>query len=366
MRKKTNTKITVRHSAEIAALFQHANVRGKKLLEMFPQYSKSAIYRHATKLLGEELPVDGRTKNKGRPAKLSSKDKRHLVRSVLKLRKEEGSFTSPRICEHAGMTGKVSTSTVRRSLNKAGYNYLQLRKKGLLLSTDLKKRLFFCKRVKRLKLDHTFWTEGVSLYLDGKGFQYKTNPLGQARSPAARGWRKKGEGLLLGCTAKGSKEGKVNCNFMVAISYNKGVVLCEQYDGSITGAKMAEIVKSSFPQAFKDSINPKAKRILMDGCPRQNSKIALKAISDVNGKVFSIPPRSPDLNPIENFFNLASKSLRKEALQKKIIYETKEEFCSRVRRNMEGIPIMTVNRIIESMPKRINMILKTGGNRIKY
>ena len=89
---------------------------------------------------------------------------------------------------------------------------------------------------------------------------------------------------------------------MVAMSYGKGVVLCKQYNGTITGKKFASIVHSSFPKAFENSSNPKAKQFLMDGCPRQNSKIAMHAIEKVGGLVFKIPPRSPDLNPIENFF----------------------------------------------------------------
>ena len=44
----------------------------------------------------------------------------------------------------------------------------------------------------------------------------------------------------------GSKEGAVNCNIMVAMSYNKGIVLCEQYQGAINGDKMVEIVNNSF------------------------------------------------------------------------------------------------------------------------
>ena len=38
----------------------------------------------------------------------------------------------------------------------------------------------------------------------------------------------------------------------------------------------------------------------MDGCSRQNSKEALKALEGVGALVFKILPRSLDLNPIEN------------------------------------------------------------------
>ena len=44
----------------------------------------------------------------------------------------------------------------------------------------------------------------------------------------------------------------------------------------------------------------------MDGCPRQNSKKALKALKDVGALVFKIPPRLPDLNPTKNFFALVT------------------------------------------------------------
>ena len=79
---------------------------------------------------------------------------------------------------------------------------------------------------------------------------------------------------------------------MVAISYGKGAVLCEQYDGPITGEKFAAIVKSTSEKAFENSSNPKARRFLMDGCPPQISKIAMNAINKEHAKVFKISSRS--------------------------------------------------------------------------
>ena len=171
----------------------------------------------------------------------------------------------------------------------------------MLHVADLKSRKKFCNKVLRKKLGQNFWNTGISLYLDGKGFEYKSNPRDQARAPKARQWRKRGKGLKFRCTAKGKKEGSTNVNFMVAIAYGKGVVLCEQWEGAVTGAKFPGIVQRCFKKAFRKSANPKGKLFLMDGCPRQNSKVALRAIEKVGAKVFRIPPRSRDLNPIENF-----------------------------------------------------------------
>lgn len=360
------SQVTVKHSAEIAALYQKANVKGEKLLELYPQYSKATIYRHAKKKISDECLFDNRKKNKGRPSKITDQHKRRILRAIPKLRELEGTFTAPRIRLEAGLEGKCSVRTVRRVLNKAGYFYLQSRKKGLMTAKDLKDRVKFCNKVRSLKLGGNFWTNHVSMYLDGKGFQYKTNPLDQARAPRAREYRKKGEGLLKGCTSKGRKEGATNANFMVAISYNCGVVLCEQYMGAINGKKMVEIVQDHFPKAFENSINPKGKLFLMDGCPRQNCKVAVEAIDAVGGKIFKIPSRSPDLNPIENFFHLVGKKLNKQAIERMMSYETFGDFSERVKKTMLEFDTAVIDNIIESMDKRITMVLKGKGNRIRY
>ena len=43
---------------------------------------------------------------------------------------------------------------------------------------------------------------------------------------------------------------------------------------------------------------------LQDGDPSQNSAARVAAFQNINSPLLSIPPRSPDLNPIENLFCL--------------------------------------------------------------
>ena len=45
------------------------------------------------------------------------------------------------------------------------------------------------------------------IFLDGVSFAYKSNPLNEDSLPKGRIWRKPGEGLDYGCTAKVKKEG---------------------------------------------------------------------------------------------------------------------------------------------------------------
>ena len=348
--KKMWTKITIKHSAEIAALYQKANVKIAEIVKMYPQYSRRSIYYHAKKPFNEEAH-DKRKNNKGAPRKLTLRDQRLILRLIPILRRTEGSFTAKRLAVEAGVADKVSMRTFRLFLNKSGYRYLRARKKGLLTHGDLKKRLTFCRRVKRLGLTDKFWKKGISLYLDGKGFAWKKNPQDQAVAPKSRVWRKPNEGLELGCTAKAGKAGVTNLNFMVGISYNHGVVLCERYHGTITGDKFAKIVTDHLPEALKNSSNPKSRRILQDNCPRQNSRVAKRAIGKIGAQLLKIPARSPDINCIENFFAQITRLLEKQAKDRKIKLETKDEFEMRIKKAMKDFPIEDVNKFIEFIAK---------------
>lgn len=357
------TKITALHAAQIQCLYQVSGVSVKEILKRFTQYSRSLVYKWTKVPINAPSVPDKRKFNKGRPRKLCVRDSREIVRCLKNLRETEGHFTSKRIQVDSGLL-HVCNRTVRNRLHDNDYRYLRSRKKGLLYKRDLEARVKYCKSIRKRKLTQEYWNTGISMYLDGKGFQFKTNPRDMARAPKAREWRRPGEGLNYGCTAKGSKEGAVNANFMVGISYKKGVVLCHQYEGPITGQKFADIVTNSFPDALAGSCDPKV--ILMDGCPRQNSKAGRNAIASIGGLIVSIPARSPDLNPIENFFSMVVKKLEKQAISRGITKESFREFSERVKHTMENFPIEKIDKLIESMSNRVHAVIKRKGQRIDY
>lgn len=174
--------------------------------------------------------------------------------------------------------------------------------KGVVTKDDCQKRLTFAKRW--VKEKDTFWRDGIAFYFDGVGFLHKTNPCETAASCRGKVWRKVTEGLHSQCTAKGNKVGYggKQVKFFVAISYDRGVILAEQYD-TLNGESFANFIRSHFEQMFVDSA--KTSNVwLQDGDPSQNSAKSKDAQKDVGAYLFPIPPRSPELNPIENFSHL--------------------------------------------------------------
>ena len=205
------------------------------------------------------------------------------------------------------------------------------------------------------------------MFVDGTSFVYKSNPHDQASAPRSMAWRKRSEGLDIHCTAKGKKSGNGgrSAAFMVGISYDAGVVLCEQYEGRLNGTKFSKMIREKFPMALERCAN-KSNLILQDNCPVQNSKAAKKAFTQIGVELFPIPARSPDVNVIENFFHILSTALQEEALKEVITKETYEEFSKRVKNAIMNISTSYINQTIASLDKRMAQIINRKGQRIKY
>lgn len=218
-----------------------------------------------------------------------------------------------------------------------------------------------------LRAEPDFFSNHVAFYLDAVSFVHKNDPRKAAIQPKSRVWRTKGEGLSI--TTSGSKNlaGGRRVHIMVAIAYKKGVILKEVYE-RMDGAFFAEFIKMHFNICFGKA-GPKAygrRLFVMDNDLCQTSKKALSALMGIECDFHRIPARSPDINPIENVFHLLKKNLEKEAIDCNITKESYDRFKERVLRCFDTLDVRTIDRTIESMPKRIEDILSSKGKRIKY
>ena len=129
---------------------------------------------------------------------------------------------------------------------------------------------------------------------------------------------------------------------------------------------LADFIHKHFKEVFRKSNNPKDKHFLQDGDPSQNSRKASNVIYKIRATKFSIPARSPDLNPIQNVFNYVRTKLHEESLNTNITFENFEEYSPRVKKNLLSVPAEYINKTIESIDNRLSMVVKKGGKRMKY
>ena len=94
----------------------------------------------------------------------------------------------------------------------------------------------------------------------------------------------------------------------------------------------------------------------MDNDPSQTSAKAKHALRSARANMHVIPARSPDLNPIENLFNMARKQIKAEVKEKNISNETWTDFVSRVTRNIWSVPKDYIDKTIAGMPVRVKNV----------
>ena len=178
-------------------------------------------------------------------------------------------------------------------------------------------------------------------------------------------WKKKSEALNPLCNTKGKRAttGGRMAHFMVALSPGGSVALCLQYQGRLDGKRFGSMVQKIFPDVSKKFEQWGGCLFLQDGCPMQNSSAALKAMKKVKADVFSVPPRRPDLNPIEKFFNSISKKLNDDALENMMTSESYDQFSEHGKFKIGNYSIEEIGKIIKSMPTRIKKILERKGRR---
>lgn len=99
-------------------------------------------------------------------------------------------------------------------------------------------------------------------------------------------------------TAKGSHEGFGGrvLRLLVAVSFGKGVVLCEKYE-KMTSSFFSAFIKRVFPQSFLLSQKSGGKLFVQDNDPSQTSAIAKRALRSIGATHVLIPPRLSQGSP---------------------------------------------------------------------
>ena len=297
----------------------------------------------------------------GWPKLIDAQTQPLMARKIRFLLLAKGGFSSKRLVKECSIEPSISTSTVTRTLWWMGYHYLQVQKKGILTEKDKTARRRFAWDIKK-NYSSDLWTKDICFYLDGASFAHKYNPCDQSRAPKGRVWRQTSEGLDTGCTVKGAHVGTGGrvLKLFVAISFRQGVICCEEYE-RLDGEFLKSFVTEHFPEFLRDSKKGHSCLFIQDGDPRQNSARAQKAIASIGAKLLVIPPRRPDLNPIENVFYLVSKRLDIEVFEQKITCETCNQYTARVKNILYSMDKAVIDNIIASMCRRTDLIVKNKG-----
>jgi transposase len=108
---------------------------------------------------------------RGRPKKLSPRDRRHLLRSLFKLPEINPGFSIKSLVAYSGLhLSGISYRTFYRELRREGFQYLQARKKGLVSRTDRGKRIKFARKSKQILQNEPMFFQRSYCFLSRRCF----------------------------------------------------------------------------------------------------------------------------------------------------------------------------------------------------
>jgi transposase len=286
----------------------------------------------------------------GHPSKLSPTNKCAIVQQILSGKAKNAVQGAHFI--NSIIDTPVSSQTVRNALKEASLKAVVKKKKPLLSVGHRKRRLSFA-----LKYQH-WTTEDWKRVIWSD--ETKINRIGSDGQEYV--WKKKGEGLISREVKGTVKFGGGSLMVWGCIGWN-GVVVFSEVEGRMDAEQYVAILEQGLLQSMEESGIPQDDIIFQqDNDPKHTSRRAQRWFEEQDIKLLDWPAQSPDLNPIEHTWNHLKKCLSGYPSAPTGVHQLWE----RVEEQWGEISVEECQKWIESMPRRIQAVIKVKGGHTKY
>uniref|UniRef100_A0A914EA58 Transposase n=1 Tax=Acrobeloides nanus TaxID=290746 RepID=A0A914EA58_9BILA len=296
--------------------------------------------------------VERRPKS-GRPRITTERDERNVVRLV----KEDPTRTSTDVMDKVrGILGRrVSRSTAQRVLRRAKLFGRRPSKKPLISKKNQKARRAYAKKYKDQDpaiWNDVIWSDWTKINLVGSdGIRYVRRP------PGMRNYHK--------YTTKTVKHG--GGSIMVwgcFCAHDLGPLI--RSEGKVTSPVYRDVLEQHMVP-FSRQVYVDGGIFMQDNDPKhgsphvaRSSKLMRAWFRRNRTRVLDHPPQSPDLNPIEHLWE----ELKRRAKGKK--FRNKDEAWAFYQAEWNKIPLETLQKLVASMPRRLQAVYAAKGQATKY
>lgn len=244
---------------------------------------------------------------------------------------------------------KVSARTVQRRACEAGLKSYRAAKKPFISNKNRKARLKFA-------ADHLDWSvqkwktvlfsdESKFNLINSDGMKRVRRPKNMRLNPRyCRGTVKHGGGSIMvwGCFS------------------GHGIGPLHRINGIMDRFMYKDILENVM-LPYAEWNMPLSWSFQHDNDPKHTSKHVLNWINSAKINVLKWPAQSPDLNPIENLWEIVDKRINREGIS-----GDKEKLFEAVKDAWNSIPNNIIENLITSMPNRCKAVLKNKGYATKY
>jgi transposase len=282
----------------------------------------------------------------GRRKKLSETDVRHATRLVTGTKSATAVQATREIRQATGKS--VHPETVRRALKGQGLQAVEKKKAPALSEHHKKERLEFAQRHKDFTIED--WKRGI--FSD----EVKINCLGSDGMSWA--WKRAGERRSSQLVKPTVKYGGGSLMLWGCMLW-EGVGYCCKIENTLNGELYTQILDDELLKTlryYKKSVRQVF--FQQDNDSKHTCKLAQQWFKDHGFHVLVWPAHSPDLNPIEHLWAYLKRKLNEYEEPPKGILELWE----RVEEEWEKIPVELCQKLIASMPERIQAVIDAKGD----
>jgi transposase len=315
--------------------------------------TKENVHRSTVLRIHQRKEETGSFENKpksGRPRVLSVHTERQILRLVASNQCSTAIDIQKQLQNFEKI--KVSADTIRRTLRRNGLVSRIKKKKPYLRKMHRIRRLAFARKYQNWTLDdwkRVVWSDESKFMLfgsDGRLYCWK-KPDEPLRSPHVKPTVKFGVGSIMvwGCfTSHGTGN------------------LC-RIEGGLDGELYRRILAEDFMETLSDlGLGVEDVIFQHDNDPKHTANLTKDWLSDNGVVVLDWPAQSPDLNPIEHLWNEAERRLRHLPTRA----TGKEDLWDKLQDVWNGIEADVCLNLIESMPERVNDVIKAKGGYTRW
>jgi len=308
---------------------KHSIAKTSKLLRI-----STWTVRHWVKVFRETGDVLEK-KSPGRPRKTSKQEDEEIVEMV-KNNKELSTKDVSLELKSRGIN--LCKTTISSRLNEAGLKYASLTSKPLLTKTQIFQRLRFARENKNRNWNNVLFTDETSVSLGPRNKKI---------------WKSRGERMY---QRKAKHYPKIHV-WGCFSNYGFGRIVL--FKENLTARKLIDIYQEGLLPSSKVIDDPDW-ILLEDNDPKHTAKLAETWREKHNIDRITWPSNSPDLNPIENVWNIVkNKVAHLQPSTLKDLQEAIKQVWSELPRNL-------AQNLVLSMPNRIKEITQSKGDSINY
>lgn len=321
-----------------------SKVKIAELLEI----SRSTVQRFSRMINGRRALVPKR--QTGRPRSLTPREERKVVRRVLS---EPGIDAVTLSKEISGeLERNVTAREIRLTLQRNGFHGRKPIRKPRLNKIQRKRRLTFAREM--AGKTQSFWRKVI--FSDEAPFQIFPTFSGQWT------WRRPHEKYQARNLTPTVKHGGGSLQIWGCMTYHGIGWMCKLPQG-LDSETYLEILEDEL-QSTIHAYFPRGKSFVFqqDGASVHKSRVVQRYFGEKKIQVLDWPAQSPDLNPIEHLWA----DLKKRIARKRGDITSKQDLWEAIEEEWEATPKSLLRSLIDSMPQRIEAVIKAKGGPTKY